>query len=84
MRRYDTPYEKNKRTKLYKLRDAARHRARYAAEKKYGKAALKGKQVDHQRTNPGGDLSNDWSNLTIVDASYNLSKKPPKSKKRNY
>lgn len=78
-------YETHKRTKLYKARDAARQRARYAAEKKYGKAFMKGKQVDHIDGAQGGVMSNDWSNIRIVDAHENMKRQPKrKGKPRSY
>lgn len=53
-------------------RRAARHRARYAMEKKHGKEALKGKDVDHVDNNP---LNNSRRNLKAVPRGLNRSKK---------
>lgn len=52
--------------------DAARHRARRLMIKKHGKAALKGKDVDHSNGNP---LDNKRSNLSIMSKHENRSKK---------
>lgn len=74
-------------TKLAKQRRAALNTARRRAIKKYGKAALKGKDVDHIRTNPGGIPSNDPSNLRIVSVKFNRGRNNNSwrtTKKKNY
>ena len=51
-----------------KKRRAARNRARRAAVKKYGAAALRGKDIDHRNGNP---LDNSPSNLRIMSRKLN-------------
>jgi len=79
-------YDKYFGTKLAKERRASRGRARYWMEKKYGKDALKGKEIDHINTSPGKDLNNDTSNLRIVDRHANRVRGGNwrKNKKRNF
>lgn len=67
-------YLKYHSSRLAKKRRAERNTARRRAEKKHGKSALKGKDVDHIRTNPGGELSNSPSNLRIVNRKKNRSR----------
>lgn len=55
-----------------KKQRAARNAARRAMEKKYGKAALKGKDVDHVKPLSKGG-SNRPSNLALQKASSNRS-----------
>lgn len=50
---YDIAYRK-----AHLAEDAARHRARRLMIKKYGKAALKGKDVDHVDGNPLNNKNN--------------------------
>lgn len=52
--------------------NAARKRARRLLIKKYGEAALKGKDVDHKDGNPN---NNRLSNLKITSVKHNRSKK---------
>lgn len=52
--------------------DATRHRARRAVEKRLGKSAVKGKDVDHKRTLKSGG-SNEASNLRVRSISENRS-----------
>jgi hypothetical protein len=72
---------------IAKKRRADRNTARRRAIKKYGKAALKGKDVDHKHTSAGSkDLSNSPGNLRIVSVKYNRSRNNNnwrKTKKRN-
>lgn len=53
-----------------KANRAARGRARYAMEKKHGKAALKGKDIDHKKMLGKGG-SNAMSNLRIQTPAKN-------------
>lgn len=52
--------------------DAMRHRARRIVEKRSGKSAIKGKDVDHSKTIKSGG-SNSPSNLRIRSVSENRS-----------
>lgn len=67
----DYTYDKKYR-RAHRAEDAARHRARRLMIKKHGKAAVKGKDVDHKNGNP---KDNRVSNLQIVSKSVNRSKK---------
>jgi len=51
-----------------KKRRAARNRARRAAVKKYGAAALRGKDIDHRNGNP---MDNKPSNLRVMSRRTN-------------
>jgi len=73
---YDREYAKHDNAK-----QRLRMRARYAMVKKYGEAALKGKDIDHiHPLQAGGD--NTPTNLRVRDASENRgdTKKIPKMK----
>tara|TARA_R100001086_G_scaffold243170_1_gene171728 strand:- start:10 stop:252 length:243 start_codon:yes stop_codon:yes gene_type:complete len=59
-----------------KKRRAARNKARSLMIKKHGKAALKGKEVDHKDFNP---KNNSASNLSIKSRSANRRKQPKRS-----
>ena len=50
----------------------ARNKARRMMIRKHGKAALKGKDIDHKDGNP---TNNSKSNLKVMDRSKNRSKK---------
>lgn len=66
---YDREYAKHDNAK-----QRARMRARYAMVKKYGEAALKGKDIDHVKPLQAGG-SNDPSNWRIQDPHKNRSSK---------
>lgn len=82
---YQEEYKKYRSTPLAKSRNAARHRARYWMEKKYGKAALKGKEVHHIKDWNGSNLDNSLKNLKIVSREENLKSLPKhRTNIRNY
>lgn len=56
-----------------RLDNIMRKRARRKMAKKYGKAALSGKEVDHKNLNP---RDNSFSNLSISSRSANRRKQP--------
>lgn len=56
---------------------SARNKARRMMEKEWGKAALKGKDVDHKKPLSKGG-SNSRSNLQVTSVKYNRSKKAGK------
>lgn len=60
-----------------KKRRAARNAARRDAVKKYGKAALRGKEVDHLGSNPHGDLRK--RKTRIVPTAVNRRRQPKRS-----
>lgn len=71
---------------LAKKRRAARNKAHAQAVKKYGKSALRGKDVDHINKNTGGNLSDAPGNVRVIPVSKNRSKDANdwrKTKKRN-
>lgn len=73
-RNYDREYEMYQGTPEQKKNRAKRNAARKEMEKKVGKAALKGKDVDHKvPLSKGG--SNARSNLQVTSVHYNRSKK---------
>jgi hypothetical protein len=57
-----------------KKRRAQRNAARREMEKKHGKAALAGKDIDHKKHKARGKLNNSPSNLRVMDASKNRAK----------
>jgi len=63
-----------------KKRRAARNAARRAAIKKYGKAALRGKEVDHLGSNRNGDLRK--RKTRIVSKKVNRKRQPKRGGKR--
>ena len=64
-----------------KSSDATRHRARRKMAKKVGKAALRGKDVDHKKKLKNGG-SNSTSNLRVRSKSANRSDNGHSKKKR--
>ena len=82
---YQEEYKKYRSTPLAKARNAARHRARYWMEKKYGKDYLKGKEVHHVHDNNGKNLDNSLKNLKVVSRAENLKALPKhRTNIRNY
>ena len=57
-----------------KKRRAQRNAARAEMAKKYGKAAIKGKDIDHKQHSAKGMLNNSPSNLRVMDKSKNRAK----------
>jgi|TARA_R100000084_G_scaffold106363_1_gene64585 hypothetical protein len=64
-KRKDKAYQS---TPQQKKRRAARNRARRAAIKKFGKQALKGKDIDHKDGNP---MNNSTGNLRVMNRKKN-------------
>ena len=60
-----------------KKRRAARNQARAEAEKKYGKAALRGKEVDHIGSHRTGSLRN--VPTRVISKAANRRKQPKRS-----
>jgi len=71
MRNYKKEYENYHSKPEQRARRSSRNKARRLAVKKYGKAALKGKDVDHKDRNPH---NNSRSNLRIQSKSTNRSR----------
>lgn len=67
-------------TPKQKKRRAARNAARRAAIKKYGKAALRGKEVDHLGSNRNGDLRK--RKTKVVSFKKNRSRQPKRGGKK--
>lgn len=74
-RNYVKATEYENRPRQVKRREA-RNRARIAAVKTHGKAAMKGKEVDHIHMNPAGMLSNNPKNLRVIAMQANRRKQP--------
>lgn len=53
---------------VQKKRRAQRNRARRIAERKFGKAAIRGKDIDHKDGNP---MNNSASNLRVMPVKKN-------------
>ena len=66
-------------TPKQKKRRAARNAARRAAIKKYGKAYMKGKEVDHLGSNRNGDLRK--RKTKIISFKKNRSRQPKRGRK---
>jgi hypothetical protein len=73
-RNYRKEYDEYHANPRQKKRRAERNRDRKAAEKKYGKAALRGKEVDHVGSHRGGDLSGVATR--IISKSANRKRQP--------
>lgn len=76
-RNYRKEYDEYHASEEQKKRRAERNRDRKAAEKKYGKAALKGKEVDHVGSNRKGTLSGVPTRITSKTA--NRKRQPKRS-----
>ena len=76
-RNYKKEYADYHGTPEQKKRRAARNAARAKAVKKHGKAALKGKEVDHLGNNRKGDLRK--RKTRIVSKTVNRRKQPKRS-----
>ena len=74
---YDKKYQSSKQQVKNRV---ARNKARREAIKTHGKAALKGKDVDHIRPLINGG-SNTKSNTRIISSSKNRARKPKRGKK---
>lgn len=70
-RDYKEEYRKYQSSPLAIRQRAKRNKARAMMIKKHGKAALKGKDVDHKDGNPDNNKS---SNLQITSVKYNRGK----------
>jgi hypothetical protein len=76
-RNYRKEYDEYHGTPEQKKRRAERNRDRKSAESKYGKAALRGKEVDHMNAPRTGDLSK--SRTQIISKTSNRKKQPKRS-----
>ena len=76
-RDYKKEYREYHGTEEQKKRRAERNRDRKAAEKKHGKAALKGKEVDHQNAPRKGSLAG--SRTRIIPKTANRKRQPKRS-----
>lgn len=70
-RDYAAEYRKYQGTPAQLHNQSMRHKARRLMIKKYGKAAVAGKDIDHKNGNPH---DNRLSNLTIMSKSKNRAK----------
>jgi len=76
-RNYRKEYDEYHASEEQKKRRAERNRDRKAAEKKHGKAALKGKEVDHQNAPRKGSLAR--SKTKIISKTANRKKQPKRT-----
>ena len=76
-RDYRKEYDEYQGTEEQKKRRAERNRDRRAAEKKYGKAALAGKEVDHVDAPRTGSLAG--AKTQILTKRANRKKQPKRS-----
>jgi ribosomal protein S20 len=77
-RDYEAEY-KASRTPKRRLANIMRKRARRLAIKKYGEAAVRGKEVDHKDLKPSAPNANRLSNLAIISRHANRIKQPKRS-----
>jgi hypothetical protein len=73
-RNYRKEYDEYHASEEQKKRRAERNRDRKAAEKKHGKAALKGKEVDHINAPRKGSLAG--SKTQVIGTAANRRKQP--------
>ena len=71
MRNYRKEYDNYHSSAKQKKRRAGRNKARRLAVKRYGKAKLQGKDIDHKDRNP---MNNSRRNLRIQSKSQNRSR----------
>lgn len=76
-RNYKKEYRDYQGTPEQKKRRAERNKDRRAAIRKYGKEALKGKEVDHLGSDPHGDLSK--RKTKIVSKEANRKRQPKRT-----
>lgn len=76
-RDYKKEYRDYQGTEEQKKRRAERNKDRRAAVRKYGKEALKSKEVDHLGSNPHGDLAK--RKTKIVDKHANRIRQPKRT-----
>lgn len=76
-RDYKKEYADYQGTPEQKKRRAERNRDRKAAEKKHGKKALEGREVDHMNAPRKGDLSG--SKTQIISKKANRKKQPKRA-----
>ena len=73
---HETPYDRAHEATPEELRKrAARGRARYKMLKKYGEAALRGKEIDHIHALATGGAADTMANLRIRDPHSNRADK---------
>jgi hypothetical protein len=76
-RDYDKEYREYHASEEQKKRRAERNRDRKAAEKRLGKAALKGKEVDHVNAPRKGSLAG--ASTRVISKTANRKKQPKRS-----
>lgn len=79
-RNYKKEYADYQGTEIQKKRRAERNRDRKAAEKRLGKAALRGKEVDHIHAPRTGSLAG--SKTHVISKHANRIKQPKRGKKK--
>lgn len=77
VRNYRKEYDEYQGTEEQKKRRAERNRDRRAAEEKYGKEALRGKEVDHINAPRKGSLAR--AKTHIISKEANRRKQPKRS-----